>query len=77
MVAVGAAKAMETLASNGLFTDFPIIQCYDRPTVMNRSSVCRRSDGPRGKIGLVPSSVTMSGMSQNAKNAGFHAIPLR
>ncbi len=24
MVAVGAAKAMKTLASNGLFTDFPI-----------------------------------------------------
>jgi hypothetical protein len=25
MVAVGAAKTMKTLASNGLFTDFPIV----------------------------------------------------
>ncbi len=31
MVAVGAAKAMKTLASNDLFTDFPIIQSYYRP----------------------------------------------
>jgi len=30
MVAVGAARAMKTLASNDLFTDFPIIQSYYR-----------------------------------------------
>jgi len=31
MVAVGAAKAMKTLASNGLFTDFPIARSTKYP----------------------------------------------
>ncbi len=37
MVAVGAAKAMKTLASNDLFTDFPIIQSYYRPELAAKS----------------------------------------
>ena len=42
MVAVGAAKAMKTLASNDLFTDFPIIQSYYRPPacVLPGPSLC-------------------------------------
>jgi len=37
MVAAGAAKAKKTLASDDLFTDFPIIQSYYRPELAAKS----------------------------------------